>query len=260
MFAGYGTSIHASPPSPVYGAPYALPDVSHISILPTFDLGWPLALKLNAFTIAKIILKLVIFKMIVKFIAVICLLLFIPKLEIIKKKGNKGEDDEERGLSSRKFLMRSTQGYCLVTLTCHLLSNNERFALYSLRHFGNTERSRGYGTKLRREIRDAERRWSRFDEEMHDAQVPCRRSSHVPRILGRLLELIQELHGRREAGHAAGRAVRSLSSALSPSSILAVSSFPTLFIYLLNFPKINFFDIECFVFTQSTVNFDCESD
>ncbi|XP_032687917.1 uncharacterized protein LOC116852051 [Odontomachus brunneus] len=97
---GYGTSIHASPPSPVYGAPYALPDVSHISILPTFDLGWPIALKLNAFTIAKIILKLVIFKMIVKFIAAICLLLFIPKLEIIKKKGNKGEDDEERSLSS----------------------------------------------------------------------------------------------------------------------------------------------------------------
>ncbi|EFN89910.1 hypothetical protein EAI_00963 [Harpegnathos saltator] len=96
----YGASIHSSPPSPVYGAPYALPDVSHISILPTFDLGWPIALKLNAFTIAKIILKLVIFKMIVKFIAAICLLLFIPKLEIIKKKGNKHEDDEERGLSS----------------------------------------------------------------------------------------------------------------------------------------------------------------
>lgn len=113
--AGYGTSIHAPPSSPVYGAPYALPGVSHLSILPTFDLAWPLALKLNAFTIAKIILKLVIFKMIVKFIAAICLLLFIPKLEIIKKKGNNDEDDEERGLSSRKFLMTSTQVYCLVT-------------------------------------------------------------------------------------------------------------------------------------------------
>ncbi|XP_014488843.1 PREDICTED: uncharacterized protein LOC106752013 [Dinoponera quadriceps] len=96
----YGPSIHVSPASPVYGAPYALPDMSHISVLPTFDLGWPIALKLNAFTIAKIILKLIIFKMIVKFIAAICLLLFIPKLEIIKKKGNKDEEDEERGLSS----------------------------------------------------------------------------------------------------------------------------------------------------------------
>ncbi|CAL1673812.1 unnamed protein product [Lasius platythorax] len=98
---GYGPSIHTSIPTPIYSAPYALPDVSHISLLPSFDLGLPFALKLNAFTIAKIILKLVIFKMIVKFIAAICLLLFIPKLEIIKKKvSNKDDDDEERSLSS----------------------------------------------------------------------------------------------------------------------------------------------------------------
>lgn len=102
-FAEYGPSIHNSIPHPAYGAPYALSDVSHISILPSFDLGLPFALKLNAFTIAKIILKLVIFKMIVKFIAVICLLLFIPKLEIIKKKvTNKDDEEEERGFSSRK--------------------------------------------------------------------------------------------------------------------------------------------------------------
>ncbi|XP_029162940.1 uncharacterized protein LOC114934446 isoform X2 [Nylanderia fulva] len=98
---GYGPSVHTSIPTPIYSAPYALPDVSSISLLPSFDLGLPFALKLNAFTIAKIILKLVIFKMIVKFIAVICLLLFIPKLEIIKKKvSNKDDDDEERSLSS----------------------------------------------------------------------------------------------------------------------------------------------------------------
>lgn len=78
----------------------------HLGI-PSVDFSWPFALKLNAFTLAKIILKLVIFKMIVKFIAVICLLLFIPKLEI--KKGNKGssesgdddgEDDDERSRST----------------------------------------------------------------------------------------------------------------------------------------------------------------
>jgi len=78
--------------------------VAQISLLPSIDLGLPFALKLNAFTIAKIILKLVIFKMIVKFIAVICLLLFIPKLEIIKKKVSNKDDDEDRKFSARKFL------------------------------------------------------------------------------------------------------------------------------------------------------------
>lgn len=67
--------------------------------LPSIDFSWPFALKLNAFTLAKILLKLVIFKMIVKFIAVICLLLFIPKLEIKKDKGNnmQNNDDEDEG-------------------------------------------------------------------------------------------------------------------------------------------------------------------
>nr|XP_003705971.1 PREDICTED: uncharacterized protein LOC100879861 [Megachile rotundata] len=93
------------PPSTSYGLPYGhgtshdMPETTHIG-LPTIDFSWPFALKLNAFTLAKILLKLVIFKLIVKFIAIICLLLFIPKLEI--KKGNKvnssdDEDDEGRG-------------------------------------------------------------------------------------------------------------------------------------------------------------------
>lgn len=48
--------------------------------------------------------------MIVKFIAVICLLLFIPKLEIIKKKvSNKDDDDEERNFSSRKSSERISE-------------------------------------------------------------------------------------------------------------------------------------------------------
>lgn len=97
---GYGPSIHTSIPPPVYNAPYALSDVAQISLLPSINLGLPFALKLNAFTIAKIILKLVIFKMIVKFIAVICLLLFIPKLEIIKKKVSNKDDDEDRKFSA----------------------------------------------------------------------------------------------------------------------------------------------------------------
>ncbi|XP_066595709.1 uncharacterized protein [Prorops nasuta] len=86
------------PPPSTYGAPYSLTEVvSHQLGIPMFDFTWPFALKLNAFTLAKIILKLLIFKMIVKFIAVICLLLFIPKLEIIKK-DNSDNDEEERSL------------------------------------------------------------------------------------------------------------------------------------------------------------------
>ncbi|XP_012288811.1 uncharacterized protein LOC105704301 [Orussus abietinus] len=93
-------------PSPVYGAPYALTDFAHLPSIPTIDFTWPFALKLNAFTLAKILLKLVIFKMIVKFIAVICLLLFIPKLEVVKKGNNgdaEGEEDESRFFIPSKF-------------------------------------------------------------------------------------------------------------------------------------------------------------
>ncbi|XP_078038644.1 uncharacterized protein LOC144470922 [Augochlora pura] len=113
--ASYGPPSHSYLPSSyeylppqqgegrAYGPPAATYGVPHVSsetpsfVLPTIDFSWPFALKLNAFTLAKILLKLVIFKMIVKFIAVICLLLFIPKLEI-KKKVNRpmnNEDDED---------------------------------------------------------------------------------------------------------------------------------------------------------------------
>ncbi|XP_043500684.1 uncharacterized protein LOC122523129 isoform X2 [Polistes fuscatus] len=78
-----------------YSTPYGYPSSSIIEF-PKIDFSWPFALKLNAFTLAKILLKLILFKMIVKFIAVICLLLFIPKLEIIKKP-NKNESEEEEG-------------------------------------------------------------------------------------------------------------------------------------------------------------------
>ncbi|XP_015171928.1 PREDICTED: uncharacterized protein LOC107064110 [Polistes dominula] len=80
-----------------YGTPYGYPSSSMIEF-PKIDFSWPFALKLNAFTIAKILLKLVLFKMIVKFIAVICLLLFIPKLEIIKKPDKNESEEEGRNL------------------------------------------------------------------------------------------------------------------------------------------------------------------
>lgn len=75
--------------------------MSQLPSLPSIDFAWPLAIKFNAFTIAKILLKLVIFKLIVKFIAIICLLLFIPKLEIKSDKDDM-EDDDGRMLVTGK--------------------------------------------------------------------------------------------------------------------------------------------------------------
>ncbi|XP_006563628.2 uncharacterized protein LOC408510 [Apis mellifera] len=94
----YGEYGGGYQPQQAYGAPHGISESVQLS-LPSIDFSWPFALKLNAFTLAKILLKLVIFKMIVKFIAVICLLLFIPKLEIKKDKGNnmQNNDDEDEG-------------------------------------------------------------------------------------------------------------------------------------------------------------------
>lgn len=66
-----GPSPDDVPLSPMYGAPYAAPDNGFK--------GLPAAL--NFATLFKIILKVLIFKMIVKFIAVTCVLLFLPKLD-----------------------------------------------------------------------------------------------------------------------------------------------------------------------------------
>lgn len=54
-----------------------------------------LKFKLDFFTIGKILLKLIIFKKIVKFIALICLLLFLPKLQTIKDDKEKDEESVE---------------------------------------------------------------------------------------------------------------------------------------------------------------------
>lgn len=62
-----------------------------------------LKFKLDFFTIGKILLKLIIFKKIVKFIALICLLLFLPKLQALSASGDSEKDvdalDESRQFS-----------------------------------------------------------------------------------------------------------------------------------------------------------------
>ncbi|XP_055916163.1 uncharacterized protein LOC129949004 [Eupeodes corollae] len=75
------------PPSVIYHEypkPQSIPYNHHQVSLPEWLLG-KLKLKLNIFTLGKILLKLIIFKKIVKFIGVICLLLFLPKLGALFK-------------------------------------------------------------------------------------------------------------------------------------------------------------------------------
>ncbi|XP_013138092.1 PREDICTED: LOW QUALITY PROTEIN: uncharacterized protein LOC106103009 [Papilio polytes] len=91
----YGPPIHKPPPpiygpplKPSYGIPYTAPGLSF------FD---KLSLKLDILTIAKLMLKFLIFKKIVTMIAVVCMLLVIPKLISFKKDdgGNGNANDEE---------------------------------------------------------------------------------------------------------------------------------------------------------------------
>lgn len=69
-----------------------------------------LKFKLDFFTIGKILLKLIIFKKIVKFIALICLLLFLPKLQSLHDNKDK---DEESNEEQRQF---DIQCKCIVVI------------------------------------------------------------------------------------------------------------------------------------------------
>ncbi|XP_058814033.1 uncharacterized protein LOC131677946 [Topomyia yanbarensis] len=95
------------PPKPVYGAsqpiygPLAPNDNGKPYLSPESWLLSKLKLKFSWFTLAKILLKLVIFKKIVKFIALLCLLFFIPTLKPSESNsdqsgGDSGGDDYRR--------------------------------------------------------------------------------------------------------------------------------------------------------------------
>ncbi|XP_011188185.2 uncharacterized protein LOC105215769 [Zeugodacus cucurbitae] len=90
------------PPSPVYGPP-----TIHQPVIYQPRDHWfleKLKKKINLFTIGKIILKLLIFKKIIKFIGVICLLLFLPKLKHLIKDDMSMEESsgERRSLLTEK--------------------------------------------------------------------------------------------------------------------------------------------------------------
>lgn len=82
------------PPKPVYGPPSSYYHPREDSIFDKFKF------KLDLFTIGKIILKLLFFKKIIKFLGIICLLLFLPKLKGLFKEDKDKDDSSE----SRSFL------------------------------------------------------------------------------------------------------------------------------------------------------------
>ena len=91
------------PPPPSYGPPPPHQFQGHQIFRPR-DEHWffdKFKFKLNLFTIGKILLKLIIFKKIVKFIGLVCLLLFIPKLKHLMPEGE--EEDGGSMEESRKF-------------------------------------------------------------------------------------------------------------------------------------------------------------
>ncbi|KAJ3640627.1 hypothetical protein Zmor_027179 [Zophobas morio] len=94
---------YGPPLAPVYGPPAPAP----IYGMPHGMLGLldKLKLKLDLFTIGKILLKVVLFKKFVSFVAVLCLLLFIPTLK--RKVDNAvpdgGDDDDDEDAAMRGF-------------------------------------------------------------------------------------------------------------------------------------------------------------
>ncbi|XP_055617562.1 uncharacterized protein LOC129762953 isoform X2 [Toxorhynchites rutilus septentrionalis] len=96
----YGPPAPAyGPPAPAYGPPApASHGVPYLS--PETWLLNKIKFKFNWFTLAKILLKIVIFKKIVKFIALLCLLFFIPTLKPSESdddhSGSSGDHDHRR--------------------------------------------------------------------------------------------------------------------------------------------------------------------
>lgn len=80
--------VYGPPLKPSYGIPYTAPGLGFLD---------KLSLKLDILTVAKLMLKFFIFKKIVTMIAVVCMLLVIPKLISFKKDASpSGNDDEDR--------------------------------------------------------------------------------------------------------------------------------------------------------------------
>ncbi|PZC72729.1 hypothetical protein B5X24_HaOG210708 [Helicoverpa armigera] len=101
----YGPPIHKPLPPPLYGPPlkpsYGVPYTA-----PALGFLDKLSLKLDILTIAKLLLKLLIFKKLVTMLAVVCMLLVIPKLISFKKDNNGGgnTDEDERNFGAKNLV------------------------------------------------------------------------------------------------------------------------------------------------------------
>ncbi|XP_028162972.1 heterogeneous nuclear ribonucleoprotein L-like [Ostrinia furnacalis] len=112
----YGPPVHKPlppPPPPVYGPPlkpsYGVPYTA-----PGFGFLDKLSLKLDILTIAKLLLKFLIFKKLVTMLAVVCMLLVIPKLISFKKDDAGQSNDEDERNFGRKKLVELTSAQELV--------------------------------------------------------------------------------------------------------------------------------------------------
>lgn len=114
----YGPPTHYGPPKPVFHHHYGPPSHPIIISAPREE-NWLLnkfKFKIDLFTLGKILIKLIIFKKIIKFIALICLLLFLPKLQpksIVNMSDLFGSEEESEE-SEESEERRSIGSYCML--------------------------------------------------------------------------------------------------------------------------------------------------
>ncbi|XP_069687080.1 uncharacterized protein [Periplaneta americana] len=138
-------STYGTPLPPVYGAPYSAPD-SGLK-------GLPLAL--NFATLCKILLKILIFKMIVKFIAVICVLLFLPKLD----SGSSSSEGDGKLLFSNRDI-QSVPDDQLNSLTHNVLQSIDKNS--TLNNFEQCRKNKGCRLRYVAEYVDSHNTFSRL--------------------------------------------------------------------------------------------------
>ncbi|GAB0093720.1 hypothetical protein DMENIID0001_088940 [Sergentomyia squamirostris] len=137
--SAYGPSGPA--PAPVYGPPtaYGPPTGLYRAGPPKYyavhhhrtPRDWlldKLHFKLDLVTVGKIILKLIIFKKIVKFIAILCLLLFLPKLNMMSTSSSNHDNNHDYDYSVfRKFNVDESRNARVNELTSFVLTSIDAF-------------------------------------------------------------------------------------------------------------------------------------